>query len=353
MSLSAIVVGVKGIGQHHARALQQIDRYRLVGICDRDEEMADLRSQELGVPSLGPVQSALESVKPDVVVIATPHSSHAEIGLQAVKGGARGIYCEKPMTVHLKDARSLVDACRAKGIALAVNHQRRMLPAFVQMRRLIEEEAVGPVDLIRASCAGDLLSDGTHLIDSLRFLAGDRPVEWVCGQVFGLPEELSPAEGEGFEKTNGRRFGHIVEESAFGVIQFEGGLRAEISTGTLFPHGRFYQDFEAFGPLGRIWRKSDSLKPNLVIQRGGGEFQEVPLDAPEGQNLEPLRLFADMVEHGAPHPLNGDSALADMEVITALYESARLREPVRWPVVQDRFPLDLMAAEAAPRQPGS
>ena len=52
-----------------------------------------------------------------------------------------------------------------------------------------------------------------------------------------------------------------------------------------------------------------------------------------------------MVREGADHPLSGESALRDLEVIMAIFESARLRKKIELPLDQPRFPLDIMIEE--------
>src|SRR6185503_594964 len=148
------------------------------------------------------------------------------------------------MAVSLGDARAMVAACRARGCALVVNHQRRTQGPYLAMRRLMEVGAIGTVELIRASCPGDLLSDGTHAIDSIRHLAGDAPVRWVFGQ--DCRDRPDPAEpgGAGYDVSGGWRYGHPIETGAFAVLGFASGLRAELFTGSLHLKGRQYQDFE-------------------------------------------------------------------------------------------------------------
>jgi len=59
-----------------------------------------------------------------------------------------------------------------------------MGPDLLEMRRQVDSGALGDVRLIRATCDGDLLSDGAHLVDLLRWLASGRPVRWEPGQVY-------------------------------------------------------------------------------------------------------------------------------------------------------------------------
>lgn len=342
--LKAAVVGMRGIGPRHAEILNSSPEYELVAVCDRNPEvLASPLVQGLGVPLYSEFDLLLSESTPYVVAIATPNASHYVLAQQAIEAGVRGVYLEKPMTVHLEDARRLLAVCAESGSVLVVNHQRRLLPELVAMRRLIEEGAIGDVSLVRACCAGDFLSDGTHAVDSVRFLLGDPPAEWVAGQIFR--EAASEAGGgEGYEREGGRRFGHPVEDAAMAVVGFRGGVRAEFMTGTLFPPGRWYQDYEAFGTKGRLWRPSDGQVPSLRIDRGKGVWEAVPVEeATEDPMRISYRAFAESIRSAVPHPLDGAThGFADMEICAAMYESARLHRVVTLPLEEGRFALERM-----------
>ena len=53
-------------------------------------------------------------------------------------------------------------------------------------------------------------------------------------------------------------------------------------------------------------------------------------------------LFAATLAEGAPHPMGGEYALRDLEVLMAVYESARLHRRLSLPLAQERHPLELM-----------
>jgi predicted dehydrogenase len=286
--------------------------------------------------------------QPDVVTVATPTDSHARLTIAAAEAGVRGICCEKPMATNLGDGRAMVRACAEHGAQLIVSHQRRMGPDLLTMRRLIDDGAIGEVYLLRGGCQGDLLSDGTHLIDSLRWLAGDQPVRWLLGQIYRDPPDPEEERGIGFHRSGGYRYGHMVENGAMAVLEFESGLRAEMFTGGLHMPGRPYQDYEALGNKGRLWRYGDRARPPLRIQddRAGGyrEIMNDP-DAPASSRANMYATFAQTILECAPHPLSGESALADLEVIMAIHESARTHSRIEFPLEQEAYPLLLMYPE--------
>ena len=352
-SLRSVIVGCGGMARWHARAMGALDEYELVACCDIDEAAARKLAGESGAPrTYTDYATMLVAERPDVVTIVTPCSRHAEMTIQAAEAGVRGVYCEKPMATCLADGQAMVDTCRERGAALAVNHQRRVSAPILRMRSLIVEGALGEVYLLRGTCAGDLLSDATHLVDTMRFLVGDAAVRWVFGQVHRVPGEPGAPRRPGDVQlaSAGFRYGHPVETGAMAVWEFETGVRAEILCGDMRVPGRQYGDYEVFGTAGRLWRAGDAADPPLLVQDGGGWR---PVDvAPAGRGeinaatgVACYRQFAAMVRKGAEHPLSGDSALLDLEVIMAMYESARLHAKIELPLGQPRFPLEIMIEE--------
>ncbi|MFQ3587407.1 MAG: Gfo/Idh/MocA family oxidoreductase [Fimbriimonadaceae bacterium] len=336
------VVGVRGIGRRHAREILASDRFELVGLADRDpgvlaEVSAELDPSGPGVPTFVSWPDLLRETRPDVAVVSTPNLSHFALAIQAVEFGVRAVFCEKPMTVDWGDARKLYEACRSSGTELIVNHQRRTLPEMRTMARLIAGGAIGEVQVLRACHAGDVISDGTHAVDSLRFLAGDPGFDWVvAGMARSRSAPPPEAERTGFEKISGWRFGHPVEDAMISTWQFSNGIRGEMTSGEIFPKGRWYQDYEAVGSRGSLWRPSDGQEPKLRRLAADGRWEEVPLDPP---GPTPLDMLADTLERGVPHPMGGSVGLEDMRLVTAIYAAAVRRAKIGPDDLPDEFPL--------------
>lgn len=266
----------------------------------------------------------------------------------------------------------MVAACKEKGIPLAVNHQRRVGADLQKAREIIASGALGEIREVRAACAGDVLSDGTHMVDSVLHLLGGE----VPSSVFAaMHRDLTDPRWDNHDKhvKPGYRYGHPVESGAIAVLEFASGVRAELFAGDM--RGRTaYQDYEVTGTKGRLWRVGDQMKPNLFISDAGGGDWEMQFDrklwhfapteirggshrgawrpVPPGPEADTnamevaLRMFANTVRSGAPHPMDGNTGLLDLEVVMAMYESARLKRKVTLPLEQERFPLALELEEA-------
>jgi len=362
------------MGRNQARILSSLSEYELVGVCDVVPEAAVTLAGEYGVRAFTGYEEALAELKPDTVSVCTQNSAHAAPAIVAAEAGVRGVYCEKPMAVKMAEAWRMVEACEESGTELVVNHQRRLGADLVMARDLILQGAIGEVQLMRGNCAGDILSDGTHAVDSLLWMAGDPEVQWVFGQVHrdtseGLMIERARAQSakSGRKVEVGFRYGHPVENGGMGVFMLANDIRCEVACGDMRDGYRPYQDYEIIGTQGRLWRTGDRT-PNLYIQDSNGgplvagvddTWVYRPLAAPDGAKgvwreveLPPYPYaspmeegyvrFARMVRTGDPHPMCGRNALRSFEVIMAIYESARTHRKLRMPLSQGEFPLGLM-----------
>lgn len=344
--LRAAVVGLR-MGMGHCQGLVASGCFNLTAVCDiSDDALKSAAAQFPAAKVYKDFSQMLAESSPEVVVVATPNNLHHAQALAAMATpGVRGVMVEKPMTVTVAQAHELIATADAKGIRVAVNHQRRTWPVFRTMRKLMESGAIGTPQIIRAGCAGDFISDGTHLVDSVRYLAGDAKVKWVAGMVFRETSSSFP----------GTRFGHATDSAASAVIEFDNGLRAELSTGDLQPRGRYYQDYEIFGTEGRLWRAGDQATPQLLLQDLTGGFRQIklePFEFHEHQNnsLTPVYIrFHQQIAESKGNPMGGRSGLAAMEICFAVYESARLNKRIHFPLNPDqldltRYPLDSMIA---------
>lgn len=358
--LRVVVAGCGRMGRSQAQLVGRLPEFALAGVCDPFPDSARAVGEACGVPWFTAAEAMIAACGGDVMAVCSDNASHAGLTLLAARHGYRAVYCEKPMATNLGDARAMVAACERAGTLLAVNHQRRLGPDLVAARRLLDRGAVGELRRVRTNNQGDILSDGTHAVDSVLWLAGDPAPEWVFGQVHrelaADPGAGGPARPPGQpERLPGTRYGHVVENGGTAVVQFANGVRAEMFFGDLVEAGRAYQDYEIFGTAGALWRAGDK-PPNLfaTAAAGGGDggagmWRPVPVPPPaeSGGIGDGYRLLAHSLRTGEPHPLRAEIALRGFEIVMGIYESARVRRKLRFPVVQDRFPLELMIAETA------
>jgi predicted dehydrogenase len=375
-TLKAVLVGCGGMGRGQAKIVAATEGYHLSAVCDVFEDNAKKAGSDTGAAVYTDYGRMLAEQKPDVVAICTPNAAHAPQTIAAAQAGVKAVYCEKPMAVGLGEARAMVQACEKRGVALVVNHQRRLGPDLTTARRLIEQGAIGDVKLVRSNNAGDILSDGTHAVDSVLWMLGDVDAKSVLGQVFRevsadmRERAVAQSAKTGFTGEAGFRFGHPVENGGMGVVTMANDVRVEFFCGEMRDGYRAYQDYEVFGTKGRLWRTGDGARPNLYIQDAkGGEWSAGvddkwvyrpvehkgtagtwrPVELPEYPYQNAIQdgylRLARQLRDGTPHPMSGRVALRGFEIVMAIYESARLRRRLTMPLQQEQFALQLMVSE--------
>jgi len=144
LHLRAGVAGAGVFGGYHTNKYKDADGATVTAIFDLDRARADTRAAEHDALGFDDFSAFLEAV--DVITIATPASTHAELAAQAIAAG-KHVLVEKPIAMTLDDADALIAAADEKGVVIQVGHQERYVadafglfdretPKTVRSRRL-------------------------------------------------------------------------------------------------------------------------------------------------------------------------------------------------------------------------
>jgi scyllo-inositol 2-dehydrogenase (NADP+) len=192
--------GIAGYGLagsvFHAPLIEAVDGLELTRVMTRSaERAAQARAAHAGVDVVDSLDALLEDI--DVLVVASPNSSHAEIALLGIHRGLH-VVVDKPMAVTADDARRIAEAGRGR---LTVFHNRRWDGDFLTVQRLVRDGELGRVTRFEsrferfrpqikegwregadpAAGGGVLLDLGPHLVDQALQLFG--PLKSVYGEV--------------------------------------------------------------------------------------------------------------------------------------------------------------------------
>jgi predicted dehydrogenase len=120
------VVGVGHLGRHHARVASGLPGIALVGVHDHHEGRAEEVARERGLRVFSGPEEVAEAA--EAVVVATPTSSHGELGRFFLERGL-DVLVEKPLAPAVAEASALVALARERSRVLAVGHVERYNPA--------------------------------------------------------------------------------------------------------------------------------------------------------------------------------------------------------------------------------
>jgi len=191
--IQAAIVGLGTWGQHLVAAVQgESDVIRFtVGATRTPSKAADFCARH-GIRLADSYESLLKEKNIDAVVLATPHSTHAEQIAAAAKAG-KHVFVEKPLGLSRADCERALAACAENKVTLAVGYNWRFQPALREVKRMLEDGRLGKLLHIEGNfCgpsayrfrrehwrqdrdevpAGGMTGRGVHVVDAMLYLAG-------------------------------------------------------------------------------------------------------------------------------------------------------------------------------------
>ncbi len=142
--LRVAIVGAGYVAGHHLAALRQLDFVDLVGICDSNRAAAEDLAARFAIPLIGTRLSDLAQAAPDAVHVLTPPASHAALATEALGMGCH-VLVEKPMADTVADCTAMIEAARARGRILGVNHSDLLDPVLQRALAAAREGRIGDV----------------------------------------------------------------------------------------------------------------------------------------------------------------------------------------------------------------
>lgn len=154
-----IGIGVIGCGTiadvYMTNVTQHYENVELLAVADLYIEKAQQAAERFGVPRACSVEELLAMEEIQIVLNLTIPAAHYSVNMQILNAG-KHVYCEKPLTLDLDEAREVVRVAKEKGL-MAVSAPDTFLGAGAQTcRKLIDEGRIGEVSGFTANmtCAG-------------------------------------------------------------------------------------------------------------------------------------------------------------------------------------------------------
>lgn len=328
--MKVALIGAGYFGQFHIDAWRRLDGAELVALVDRDPSKA-----VEGVPHFTDAVEMAEAVRPDIIDIAAPPSTHLDL-ISALAPRCRNLICQKPFCQDLAEAEQ---ALSAAGAARVIIHENiRNQPWYAEAVRLVKDGAIGtPYQASFRMRPGDgqgpeaYLSRQPYFQKMPKFLVHETAIHWIdlFRAMFGEPDgvyadlrRLNPAiagEDAGLillDYADGRRAlydgNRLVDHIAEDRRRSMGDLLVEGDAGVLRVDGE-----------GRIWLRAFGVNDEREHQfqwtarNFGGDCVYLSC----AQYLEAFRS-------GAQHPTEAGEYLRNIRIENAVYESAEAQRRV-------------------------
>ena len=317
--LSTAAIGLRKV----IPAMQQGRLTTITAIASRDLARAREAASALGIPkAYGSYEELLADPEIDAIYNPLPNQLHVPWSIKAAEAG-KHVLCEKPISLTVAEARSLIEARDRTGVKIAEAFMIRSFHQWLRLRELLDEHRIGDLRSVtgffsyfntdpanirnRVETGGGGIYDiGCYLIQSSRFAFGQEPVRVVSAL------DRDPQMD--------------TDRLASAILEFPAGHAIFTCSTQLIP----YQRIHFLGTSGRIEIEIPFNAPNdrptrLFIDAtgdltGSGISTEV---FPAGdQYTYQGDAFANAVLHGARVPVTLEDSLGNMAAIEAIFRSA-------------------------------
>ncbi|MCI3922961.1 Gfo/Idh/MocA family oxidoreductase [Paenibacillus sp. TRM 82003] len=334
------VVGAGGIFRHaHAPAWLAHPEVDIVAISDPHREAAESFAREHGVPYVFEnYRDLLALGELDAIDICAPNALHSEVAVAALRAGLH-VFCEKPDAVNPVEARRMAEAAEASGTVLMAMRNNRFTPASQFLKKYVEAGHMGDIYAGRCgwlrrrgipgrggwfttkslSGGGPLIDLGVHMIDVAMWLMGDPKPVSVIGAAYDKFASRDEKSGGTFD----------VEDLATGFIRFANGasLQLEFSwASNVEEETKFY---ELRGTKSGVSFRDGDLKIFSEIE---GTLVDIVPRLPAQttpDHTSNIFHFVDVAAGRAEPIIRPEHGVHMIQILSAIYESARLGEEVR------------------------
>ena len=172
----------------HTAALNANKRIKLIAGCDIDGTRLTLWQKENPQAKIfGHIDNLLSETSADIITVAVNEDAHLSTTLKVLNSRPRLVILEKPVALNTEEAYKIKEASDNLNVPVMINHERRFSKDYQLVKKLIEDNKLGNLQLIRgslwsgmrvysasqeASGAYSLIHDGTHLVDIVQYLLG-------------------------------------------------------------------------------------------------------------------------------------------------------------------------------------
>lgn len=330
------IVGAGLIADFHARAIQSLKNARLTGICGSNPGKVKNLAEKYGCKAYSDMKELLHSKDIEIVTIATPSGAHMEPAIEAAQYG-KHVICEKPLEISLERIDKMIEAHDKAGTRLGAIFNYRFNDTLQFLKEAVNTGRFGTITYasvhvpwwrseayytnswhgtLELDGGGALMNQSIHMIDILQYLMG--PVDSLQAYIATLGHQIEVEDtGAAVLEFRNKALGVIYGSTA----SFPGQFRRLEITGT---KGTVVQVENSF----KIWQFEDQTDKDIEIFKrfsqieGGGGVSD-PGAIPFEPHARNIAAFIESVEKDRPFEIDGCEARKAVEIILAIYSSAR------------------------------
>jgi predicted dehydrogenase len=358
------IMGCGVIAPWHARSLTgHVKGVRLLAVCDVVPEKAREFAAKFNVPKVYTDPAELLA-DPEIaaVSVCTPSGMHGDLVMAAAAAGKHAM-TEKPMDIHLQKIDAMIAATQRHGTKLGVIFQRRTSPLWQKVRETVQAGKLGRMVLGDAYLkyyrsqeyydsgawrgtwaldgGGALMNQGVHLVDILQWVMGPVKSLYSFADHLARKIEVEDTTVSALQFQSGA-FGVLQgTTSVVGSAQWERDASGDVN---VTRWGGLDHRLEFHGDRGTIMVDGERIVRWAVPGEEPPDFSQAPSEGTAASDptaigmrghIIQLQDFVDAIREDRRPMVTGEDARAAVEIILAVYRSARTRQPVTLPLEEE------------------
>jgi predicted dehydrogenase len=334
------IVGCGRMGRRRAQIVKDSENEILCIVADTNSEKSQDLADDMECRSVLDWRSVVYDDEIDVVVVSVPNKYMAPVVVAALEEG-KHVLCEKPLGRNRGEGAEMVAAADRTDTVFHVGFNKRFHPAARKMKELFDEGVLGPVLYSRAifghgahpglektwfgradlAGGGALIDIGVHLVDLIRWFQGDFQEVFAAADTYYWDLDYLPS-------------GQRCDDNAFFIMRAADGQIAQVHASWTQWKNRF--SYEIFGRdgylrwegLGGYYGPTTVTHAQRRPESGPPILNEYEFDGTDNSLQLEWEQFVNAVRGYQDPATDGNDALKTMEVIEALYDSARTKQMV-------------------------
>jgi len=319
--IDAALVGLGWWGKNILKAVQgKSTKLRFVHGVTKELADPEPLAKANGFKLSSELDAVIEDPRVKAVVLATPHSLHAD---QIVRVAASGkpVFCEKPLTLKHADAKRAVDACGKAGVVLGVGQNKRFWPSMEELRRVVASGILGPVMHVEGHYSNE---NSSQHFSSWRADPNESPGAGMTGTGIHILDafvNVAGAVSEAQAQFMARKPSPDPRDTISVLFRFENDVTGLLGAVRASP---FYWRVHVFGDEASV----EAIGETRTIVRLRGGKTEVRDFPPRDSLLAEFDAFADAVAGRAPYPITPAEMVNTIGAFEAITRSLETGERV-------------------------
>ena len=320
--INAAIVGLGWWGKNIADAVQgKSTKLHFVHGVTQELDAAGDYAKAKGFKLSATLAEALADPAVQGVVLATPHTLHADQVVQVARAG-KAVFCEKPLSLNRADAERAVAACKAAKVTIGVGQNKRFWPSMAELRRVIASGALGRIMHVEGHYSNE---HSTKFFAPWRHVATETPGAGMTGTGIHILDAFANIAGPAQEITAqfiSHRSGDDPRDTVSVLFRFANGISGFLGAVRASP---LYFRVHVFGDEGSV----EALDETRTVIRLKGGKTEIRDFSKIDSVLAEMDAFADAVAGVAPYPITTEEMVNTIASFEAVIRSIASGAAVR------------------------